>query len=282
MSLETELFMLINNREYSTARILLANNKNIDINALDEEGCSFFMAAVENQAGLPPERYPFIDDILSHPDFQHANKSLDGFQASPFKMAISQMNPHLVDLILKYQDTKDIQVVFNKDKLLYELQAHKIQRTKERRTSPSASSNSSFSDYLDEEQEILASLLRVTIHHAVKTDDPSLLQRLADAGAKLHYPLKDGTYPKDLVQNQNESKVHQWLSKYIKEQIASSPTYFFAASNLARKHEEQKQAIVEQATQATRESIMQMFKFYDFPEDKPAEQSEPHVEKKSP
>lgn len=282
MSLEDELFKLINKREYSTARILLANNKNIDINALDEEGSSFFMAAVENDAGLPPERYLFIDDILSHPDFQHANKPIDEFPSSPFQMAISQMNPHLVDLILKFKDTKGIQVVFNKDKLLYELQAHKIQRTKDRRTSPSASSTSSFSDYLDEEQEILTSLLLVTVHHAIKTDDPSLLQQLADTGAKLHYPLKDGTYPRDLVQNQKESKVHLWLSKYIKEQIASSPTYFFAASNLARKHGEQEQALVEQATQATRESVMKMFKFYDFPEDKSADQSEPHVEKKSP
>lgn len=279
MSLETELFKLIDKREYSAARSLLTNNKEIDINALNEEGSSFFMAAVENRAELPPERYTFIEEVLSHPDFQHANKSLNGFQSSPFKMAIGQMDPRLIDLILKYKDAKGIQVVFDKDKLFYVLQAHKIERTKGRRVNKSVSSSS---DYLEEQEQILRSLLLSTVHHAIKTDDPSLLKRLADAGAKLHFPLKDGTYAMDLVRHQEELKVHQWLSKYIKEQISSSPTYFLAANNLARKHGEQEQALVQQKTQVMRESIMKMFKFHDFPEEQSSEQSEQKSEIKNP
>ncbi len=279
MSLEAELFKLINKCEYSAAHTLLTNNKGIDINALDEEGCSLFMAAVENRAGLPSERYTFIKEVLSHPDFQHANKPVNGFQSSPFKMAIGQMDPCLIDLILKYKDTKGIQVIFDKDNLFYVQQAQKIERAKEQRVNKSASS---FSDYLEEQEQILSSLLLTTVHHAIKTDDPSLLQRLADAGAKLNLSLKDGTYAMDLVRHQGELKVHQWLSKYIKEQISLSPTYFLAANNLARKQEEQTQAIVQQKTQVMRESIMKMFKFHDFPEEQSSEQSEQKSEIKKP
>ncbi len=57
MSLDTELFTLINKCEYSAAVNLLKNNKGININALDEKGCSLFMAAMRNVSRVPQERF---------------------------------------------------------------------------------------------------------------------------------------------------------------------------------------------------------------------------------
>ena len=271
MSLETELFTLISKKKFPEALALLTSNKEVNINALDDEGCSLLMAAVVKSIGAPKERCTFIELVLSNPDFQHANRPINNASTTPFRLLIIKNDPTLIELILKYKETQSIEVVFNKDKLVYELQVETIQRTKDRHAnSPLASS----SDSLDKQQQILKSLLLVTVHHAIKTDDPSLLQRLADAGAKLHHPLKDGTYAMDLVKDKEESAVHKWLFKYIKEQISSSSSSFFAASSLARKHGEKEQELVAKQIQSTRESIMRLFKFHDVSDAKLAEKDE--------
>jgi len=259
MSLENKLFKLIEKREYAAACTLLATNP-IDINAVDEEGCSFFMAAVERSVGAPQVCHTFIEQVLSRPDFRQANKPVDGTSATPFYAALSRNNPSLIELILKYKDAKGIQVVFDEDKLWYERQAQKIQNTKEQMIKEP---NSPVKSPLENQEQILAYLLAEAVYYAIKTDDVSIMQRLADAGAKLHHPLKNGTYPMDLVRNRPELKVQQWLSHYIKEQNASSSTYFLAVNNLERKHAEQQQRLVEKQTDATRAAIVGLFKFYD-------------------
>ncbi|MDR3443442.1 MAG: hypothetical protein P4L65_10570 [Legionella sp.] len=271
MSLEIELFKLISKKKYPEA-ITLLNNKEVNINALDEEGCSLLMAAVRKSLGAPKERYAFIEQVLSNPNFQHANKPIDGVSGTSFEMAIIKDDVTLVELILKYKEDKGIEVIFNKDKLLYEQQAREVQLMKEQMKNEPAMS---LANYLDKQQKIMASLLNATVLHAIKTDDPSLLQRLFNAGAKLHHPLKDGTYTMDLVRDKEESAVYKWLSKYIKEQISSSSSSFFAASSLARKHGEKEQALVEKQIQSTRESIMKMFKFHDISDKQLAGKEEP-------
>lgn len=264
MSLETELFELIKTEKYPEALILSTSKKDLNINALDDEGCSFFMAAIENDFDDNQNRYEFMEYLLVHPNFKQASTSIDGYSTTPFEMAIEKNDPTAIALILKHKDSKEIQVVFNeKDKLLYELQVKKIQRTQKRQEEKPSTTTA---EALDKQQQILASLLNAAVLHAIKTDDPSILQRLADAGAKLHYPLKDGTYPMDLVRKQTDLKVHHWLSSYIKQQISSNPTFTLASHSLARKHGEKEQAIVEKRIEKTSESIKSMFKFFDYQE----------------
>lgn len=134
MSLETELFKLISKKKYPEAITLLTNNKEVNINALNEEGCSLLMTAIEKSFSAPKERYTFIELLLSNPDFQHANLPINemSYSTTPFEMAIIKDDPILIELILKYKEEKGIEVVFDKDKLLYETQVQKIQRTKDR------------------------------------------------------------------------------------------------------------------------------------------------------
>lgn len=269
MSLEAELFQLINTKKYPEALRFVASIKELNINAVDEEGRSFLVAAIEKFMNTPQERYAFMESVLAHPEFQHANKPKNGSWATPLDKVLIQSDSTAVDLIIKYTDAKNIQVVFNKDKLLYELQVQEIQDTKEQmKIEPSAIT----SEELDKQQHILDALLNAAVLHAIKTDDPAILQRLAAAGAKLHHPLKDGTYAMDLVRKQTELKVHLWLSSYINQIFSSSPTFTLASHGLARQHEAHEQAIVEQQIEKTSESIKGLFKFFDYQEPSAEEQ----------
>ncbi|USQ15552.1 hypothetical protein J2N86_16145 (plasmid) [Legionella lytica] len=259
MSLETELFKLLNKREYATVLTLLKQNPNIDVNALNEEGGSFLMEAVMNRTKESPERYVFIEMLLSNPEFKHANKPYNEETATPAMFALKGGDPLLTELMLKYKDSHNMEVLFSRNKLMYEAQLHLI-------SSLETSSSRLTLDSLPAHREVLAILLQMTVQEAIKQDDPSLLQRVVDAGAKLYYPLKDKTYPMDLVKDHPELKVHAWLSTYIKQQISTNPTFALAAHGLARKHQEREQELMEQLVEQTSNDIKSLFKFFDYKE----------------
>lgn len=259
MSLETDLFKLLNKREYAAALTLLKQNPNIDVNALNEEGGSFFMVAVMKFTKQSPERYAFIEMLLSNPEFKHANKPYDDETATPAMHALRGNDAVLVDLILKYKDSHNMEVLFFRKNLMYEVQAKDISDLEK-------SSSSVVRDALPAHREVLAILLQMTVHEAIKRDDPTLLQRVVDAGAKLYYPLRDKTYPMDLVKDHPELKVHEFLSTYIKQQISTNPTFALAAHGLARKHQEREQELMEQLVEQTSNDIKSLFKFFDYKE----------------
>ncbi|CAM4376402.1 MAG: hypothetical protein LEGION0403_FIIPPAGN_02062 [Legionella sp.] len=259
MSLETELFKLLNKREYATALTLLKQNPNIDVNALNEEGGSFLMEAVMNRTKESPERYAFIEMLLSNPEFKHANKPYDDATTSPSMRASKGDDPALTELMIKYKDSHNLEVLFFRKNLMYEVQAKDISDLEQ-------SSSTLVRDSLPAHREVLAILLQMTVHEAIKRDDPSLLQRVVDAGAKLYYPLRDKTYPMDLVKDHPELKIHEWLSTYIKQQISTNPTFALAAHGLARKHQEREQELMEQLVEQTSNDIKSLFKFFDYKE----------------
>lgn len=268
MSLETKLFELINNNEYAAGLPLL---EHVDINALDEDGCSLLMAAIENHSGAPAERYTFIERVLSHPEFRHANKPVDGTIAPPFQALINQADLHAVNLLIKYKDQKTIQVIFHKEQLLYEKHAAYIQIIRQDITQDPSSV---FCETIEDEEKILATLLQVAVEYAIKTDDPSILQRLVDAGAQLHLPLKDGVSPIDLAPDTKDSKVHEWLTRHIREYLAANPVYLLAARNITREHRERAQAIVQAHTAETSDKIRSLFKFYDYKPEQPSSEKQ--------
>lgn len=259
MSLETELFKLLNKREYATALTLLKQNPNLDVNALNEEGGSFLMVAVMKFTKEIPERYAFIEMLLNNPEFKHANKPYDDETVTPSMYASKGDDPVLTELMIKYKDSHNMEVLFLGKRLMFEVQAKTISDLEQ-------SSSSLVRDSLPAHREVLAILLQMTVHEAIKRDDPSLLQRVVDAGAKLYYPLKDKTYPMDLVKDQPELKVHAWLSTYIKQQISRNPTFALAAHGLARKHQEREQELMEQLVEQTSNDIKSLFKFFDYKE----------------
>ncbi|MFJ1269974.1 hypothetical protein ACD661_15555 [Legionella lytica] len=259
MSLETELFKLLNKREYVAAFNLLKQNPNLDVNALNEEGGSLFMEAVMNDGRDTPERYAFIEMLLSNPEFKQANKPYDDKAVTPSMRASKGQDPVLTELILKYKDSHNMEVLFFGKRLMYEVQAKDIFDLEQ-------SSSSVVRASLPAHREVLAILLQMTVHEAIKRDDPSLLQRVVDAGAKLYLPLKDKTYPMDLVKDHPELKIHEWLSTYIKQQISTNPTFALAAHGLSRKHQEREQELIAQQLEQTSESIKSLFKFFDYKE----------------
>jgi hypothetical protein len=263
MSLEAELFKLLNKREYPAALTLLQQSPNLDINALNDEGGSLFMEAVMNKS-ISPERYAFIETLLIHSDFKHANTPYEDATATPFKLAAGGHQPVVMELILKYKESKNIDVLFhNPQKLMYEEHTQRFTHLKKSvEEEPDRYVEATFPD----RKKVMEILLHLTVHHAIKTDDTSLLQRLVDAGANLYYPLKDGTYPMDLVKDKPELAVHQWLSEYIKQQISSNPTFTLAAHSLARQHGEREQELVAKHIEKTSEAIKRTFKFFDYKE----------------
>ena len=103
MSLEADLFKLLNNSEYPAALTLLKSNPTLDINALNEKGGSFFMEAVMNES-KSPERYAFIELILSNPDFQHSNKPYNDSTATPLKLSAANNEHEIIKIILNQLD----------------------------------------------------------------------------------------------------------------------------------------------------------------------------------
>ncbi|CAM4448462.1 MAG: hypothetical protein LEGION0403_FIIPPAGN_02248 [Legionella sp.] len=257
MSLETDLFKLLNKREYAAALTLLKQNPNIDVNALNEEGGSFFMEAVMNSTKQSPECYTFIEMLLSNPEFKHANKPYDGKAVTPSMSASKGDDPTLTELMIKHKDLRNLEVLFFGKRLMYEVQANNVSALEQ---------SSSVYESLPARREVLAILLQMTVHEAIKRDDPTLLQRVVDAGAKLYYPLRDKTYPMDLVKDHPELKVHEFLSTYIKQQISTNPTFALAAHGLARKHQEREQELMEQLVEQTSNDIKSLFKFFDYKE----------------
>ncbi len=271
MSLEAELFKLLSKRLYPAALTLLQQSPNLDINALNEEGGSLFMEAVMNKS-IAPERYAFIEILLAHPDFKHANTPYEDETASPFILAGVGHDHKVMELILKYKDSKNIDVLFhNPQKLMYEEHARSFARLKK---SVEEKPDRYLEEILPDQKKVVAILLHMTLHHAIKTDNTSLLQRLVDAGAQLYAPLNDGTYPMDLVKDKPELAVHEWLSEYIENQISSNPTFTLAIHSLLREHGEREQEIMAQQIEKTRERIQSTFKFYDYKEQNLAQKSE--------
>ena len=191
-------------------------------------------------------------------------------QASNVSLDSKTKDVRAVDLMLQHKDAKNIEVLFDKEKLWYEEQAKTIQSKKNYNAN---NPDPLLHDSLEQDQKILASLLLATVQHAIKTDDPSLLQRLVDAGANLDAPLEDGTVPMDLVKNKEGLKVHQWLSKYIKEQD-SNPMYVLATANLQCKHKENEQAIIAQYDEELRATIKNTCKFFDYSPEKQIENTQ--------
>lgn len=259
MSLETELFKLLNKREYAAALTLLKQNPNLDVNALNEEGGSLFMEAVMNDGKDTPERYAFIEMLLSNPEFKQANKPYDDKAVTPSMRASKGQDPVLTELILQYKDSHNMEVLFFGKRLMYEVQAKDIYDLEQ-------SSSSVVRASLPAHRDVLAILLRMTVHEAIKRDDPSLLQRVVDAGAKLSLPLKDKTYPMDLVKDHPELKVHEWLSAYIKQQISTNSTLALATLGLGRQHQEREQKLMEKHLEQISENTKNLFKFFDYKE----------------
>lgn len=233
MSLENQMFELITKRDFSAALSLLESNKVLNINALDKNGNSFLMSAVLDTVNSQ-ERYTLVEKILSHPDFKLSNTPITDDDATPFTMAVFGTDSKMVDLMLRYQEAKGIEVLWDNEKLLYTEQSRRVQIAL---ASLAEDPQSSLGKRLDEKESILASLLQAAVYHAIHTDDDTLLQRLKDAGAKLYFPLKDGKCPINLVQEEPDLKVHQWLKKYIQDVIAASPEAMALATQLKAEHQ---------------------------------------------
>jgi hypothetical protein len=211
MPLDTELFQLIREYKYQEACDLLPRLSAVAINNLNHRGYSLLMAALEHQSGMPPERYTFIEQLLARPDFQHVNIPENGVTLSPFDSAIHQEDPFLVDLFLKYKDSKGIEVIFDGEELFYEQLAQDIQWTEELiKKEPESESYAC----LDEKRLILDTLFRVAVHHAIATDDDSILERLKKAGAKRFFQLTDRTFPRDIACDQGKTKTLKWLNDW--------------------------------------------------------------------
>lgn len=210
MAFEKELFLLIESKKYNEANRIIQQTQDLDVNALNKEGLTLFTYALMNYEQTK-ECHTFIEHILSNPKFKHVNRPEGKIAASPLKKAMARDSIALLELILRYKDSKKIQMVFEKNKLWYELRADELQTVLE--AIDEGSRTFSDEDVLKEKQ-FLEIFRELTLRHAINTDDPTLLQRLIDAGALIHTPFRSGTNPISLIHARKGSKALTWLSEY--------------------------------------------------------------------
>lgn len=254
MAFESEIFLLIENRNYREASLLLQLNHDLNVNALNKDGRTLLTYALTNYE-ITNECHAFIEQILSNPKFEHANRPEGKIAATPLKKVMSHDNIELLELILKYKDSKKIQMIFEKNKLWYEIRAVELQTVLQAISEESKV----FTDKdVIREQNIMEVFRELTMQHAFKTDDPSILQRMADAGAKLLLPFKNGTRPMDSIRDKKDLKVHEWMSKHMTSQVATSES---ALENLEHEHQQKQADLIFQHGEASKARVRALFQF---------------------
>jgi len=265
MSRELELFQHLQRSNYAAALQLIKQTPDLDVNALDQDHCSFLMAAIENSHhGDGKPRYDFIEFLLKHPNFVHANTPTKmGSPLGPFQCALLEDDPHLMKLLFQYKDSKHINVLYHQDnQLIYAEQAERVTSIQD---SQKVNYTLDFAYILPQKEKVLAVLLHQAVSIALEQDDTTLLQGLVDAGAKLYEPLHDGSFPLDLARKKPNSQVFRWLSDYRQKYISSNHATLLATKQLTSEHAERARTLIADHTERTRKLIQGAFKFFDYP-----------------
>ncbi len=222
MSREEQLFGLIGSSKFEKASLFLQANSMLDINALNKSGCSFIIMAIR-MSNKTQACYAFIEALLTHPQFVHHN-TISDTDNTPFGEAICNDDATLAKILLKYQTSKSLDVIYDDGELLFKTVTNTIHQI-EKKIKGLSERNEILEIILENQKDILNLLRTPTIRHAIAHDDLSMLQKLADLGANLHKPLADGVECINLITPKTNPKSNDWLIKHVKEKNESCPEY---------------------------------------------------------
>lgn len=220
-----ELTAAICEQQYDIAIKVIQSNPHIDlVNITDENNYSLLMSMLE----LNDKPMDLIRVILQDPKFNMDYRSPSSKQSN-VDLLIGAARADIFQIAIA-----DPRVLFNGPKLTYEIAIKKLQNSvvvleKERKRAPGSVSALRMEERVENYKKIVPMLRDATILHAIKTDNPDLLQRMVDAGDKMNVRLSNGELPAHCLTAKN-TKVHAWFNEQFKavaRDTSTSTTSFF-------------------------------------------------------
>lgn len=248
-----DLKAAMSEQQYSSAIKIILSNPHIDlVNIVDENSYSLFMNVLE----LQNKPVDLIRVILRDPKFNFEYKNPSTNQTN-VDLLISAARADIFEIALE-----DSRFLFNGDKLTYQLVVRKLQITqsaveRDSNKNPVPPSLERNKVRVENYKKIVPMLRDATILHAIKTDNPDLLQRMVNAGDKMNVRLSNGELPAHCLTAKN-TKVRAWFNEQLKavaRDSSTSTTSFFQSESeiqmqieaAQRQHMQQQIAIQAQA-----------------------------------
>lgn len=284
MSKESELFKLIDSRNYTQAFQILnaySHESSFNVNTVDDKGFSFLYSAIIQSNGKAPGYYSFIEALLANPQFNLVNTPYAPNKRTPFAAAVFGDCPELVKVFLKYRQQRQIEVIYSEGNLLFQKQTKAVNdMAQDLEEDPE---DELTIELLAKQKEILAILRDLTIRHAVSTDNPEILQTMVGLGDAVYRPLLDGVTIIELTQTGSSQKVGAWLDSYLQKN-KTNPLYqeHLAQQQLKCLDEDvvaQKQQLIEKHIAEQKALISSFFKL---PSSSPSAQDKPASSSPSP
>lgn len=221
---ETLLWESVPTKHYDIIKKLIIENPTEDlVNSANSNGISL-LARLFSVKPIPLDLIQFIAD---HPKFnlnyqnpktQKTNTEVIISIAQPEVFAIFSTNPGII------HNNGIPSYLFANKCLLGATKSFEIQSKKD----PKSVNTKCGAERVEIFKNTLSKLRDMTIHHAIATDDPNLLDQLEQAGANLDKKLSDGSY---LVRLLNKSKsnpnLKAWYPEHTKKSLAANPAAFF-------------------------------------------------------
>ena len=226
MPAERDLFNLIIYSTFTEATNFLRaqeQNPDFDINAL-ERNETFLQCALRLGNGTKAHA-AFIEEVLSHPRFEHAMRPSTSLQRTPFARALFSAVPNLdvLSAFVRHKTEKQIDVLFLKKDELFAVQLKKnIKRNEEKLAG-------SEPDELDlkmnaAQKKAFQFMKELTVREALSKDEPDWLQQLVDAGEDLFLPVVANKSIFSLYNEYKGPKVAVWLDGYHNA-VKDNPLY---------------------------------------------------------
>ena len=225
MSAERDLFQLIITRKFTEATNFLRTqerNLQFNINELDDEETFLDCALLKNDKTKACA--DFVEQVLSHPCFKHAMRTMPPRHHTPFADALFSGRPNLDVLraFVRHKIEKKIDVLFLKDELFV------VQLKKNMKRDEEALADSE-PDELDLEmraaqKKAFQFMKELTVREALSKDKPDWLQQLVDAGEDLFLPIVENKSIFTLYNEYKGPKVAGWLDGYHNA-VKDNPLY---------------------------------------------------------
>ena len=225
MPVERDLFNLIISHKFTEATNFLRaqeQNTDFDINASDRKE-TFLECAIRHDDETKA-RAVFIEQVLSHPRFEHAMRLSSALEHTPFAHALFSATPDLDVLraFVRHKIEKKIDVLFLQDELFAVQLKKNMKRDEEELAGLEP-------DELDLEmraaqKKAFQFMKELTVREALSKDEPDWLQQLVDAGEDLFLPIVENKSIFTLYNEYKGPKVAGWLDGYHNA-VKDNPLY---------------------------------------------------------
>lgn len=198
------------------------------VNAIHPETeYSFMKIAIMNSRPLD-----LIKFIVSHPKFDFTFLNLQaennfGKDENNLDVLVNHGRVDIIEFLLSDPRTLP-KVIVNNQKLTYEcardqLDAARISLNREFKKNPDSKSTERAKAKIDRLEKMIPMLAEATVKEAVAKDSSALCTRLEKAGIDFEQPLSSGDRLIDLLDEQSNPRVLQWLGAYFAKKDATRP-----------------------------------------------------------